>query len=196
MDIPKWSFPDEGITALTGPSGSGKTTLVRLLCGLLPCKGLVWNFKNQDLAKIPCSARRLGVVFQDLHLFPHLSVKDNILFAAKARNLSRQEVEKDFETMLGGFQLERKISLTPEQLSGGEKQRVALARALIGQPQFLFLDEPFSNLDEQTKNLGFELIKKMFYKRPLPTLLISHNSQDLSLLAERVFYLEKGRLKS
>src|SRR5271165_2213509 len=85
LSIPTWEIPDQGITALWGPSGSGKTTAFRLLIGLEPCPGLSWTFAELDIAALPVPQRRLGVVFQTLELFPHMTARENILFAARAR---------------------------------------------------------------------------------------------------------------
>src|ERR1044072_1600933 len=94
LNIPRWEIPDTGITALWGPSGSGKTTVFRMLIGLEPCPGLKWTFKGEDLAAQPVPERRLGVVFQSLELFPHMTAEDNILFAARARRLESGEAQK------------------------------------------------------------------------------------------------------
>ena len=194
LNISDWSLPDSGVTALCGPSGSGKTTIIKILCGLIPLKTLEWNFKTQDLAKLSPPERHLGVLFQDLHLFPHLSAQKNILFAAKARNLTFKSVQKEFENLITSLELKEKLSLFPEQLSGGEKQRVALARALITQPQFLFLDEPFSHLDEETRKKARLLTSKILKEKNIPTLLVSHHIEDVKELADKVFFLKEGRL--
>ena len=194
LHIPQWSLPDTGITALCGPSGSGKTTAIKVLCGLLPSQNLEWHFKGKNLAELPSPERRLGVLFQDLHLFPHLSARKNILFAAKARNLSFQSIKQEFENLISSLELTEKLSLFPEQLSGGEKQRVALARALMGCPQFLFLDEPFSHLDKEAREKARHLTVEVLKKRNLPALLVSHNTEDVKSLADKVFFLKEGRL--
>lgn len=194
IHIPQWEIPDQGITALTGPSGSGKTSVVRLLLGLEPCKDLSWQFGSEDLAKQPVGKRRLGVVFQEYALFPHLSARDNILFAARARNVGNPEIEQklsEWEPLLkfGSF-LSRKASL----LSGGEQQRVALVRALIGKPRFLFLDEPFSALDADLRADSRKLVQALVQKEKIPTLLISHDRRDVEMLANQEFHIRDGRL--
>ncbi|MCY4513357.1 MAG: ATP-binding cassette domain-containing protein [Bdellovibrionales bacterium] len=194
LHIPEWSLSDSGITALCGPSGGGKTTIIKILSGLLPSKNLEWHFKGKDLATLSPPERKLGVLFQDLHLFPHLSAQKNILFAAKARKLSFKDVQSEFESLISSLELKEKLSLFPEQLSGGEKQRVALARALISRPQFVFLDEPFSHLDEKTRRRARLLTAEVLKKKNIPTLLVSHNVEDVKELADEVVFLKKGRL--
>ncbi len=196
IDIPKWSFVEENITVLSGVSGSGKTSVLKILCGLLSCPSLIWEFKGKDLAKIPPPERRLGVSFQDLRLFPHLSVKENILMAGEARGYRFSSMEKDFKEIISILQIENKLSSFVNQLSGGERQRVALARALLSQPQFLLLDEPFTHLDEKNKKEARFLTKKIIKTRGLGALLISHDLEDVKELADEVFILEKGRLTS
>lgn len=196
LSIPSWSFPDQGITALVGPSGSGKTTLLKVLCGLLPCPSLVWEFQGKDLAQCPPSERNLGVFFQDLRLFPHLSAQDNILIAAQAKGYKREAIQEDFEELVTTLRLENQLPLSVHHLSGGEKQRVALARALMSYPQFLLLDEPFVHLDEENKKEARFLTKRVIEKRSLGALLVSHDRQDVGELAQEVFTLKKGALKS
>src|SRR5262249_35209412 len=91
IDIPSWELNDSGVTALWCPSGAGKTSVLRLLIGLEPCPGLEWHFNGEDLARLPPPARRLGVVFQTLELFPHMSARENILFAARVRDIPGRE---------------------------------------------------------------------------------------------------------
>lgn len=194
INIPEWQIPDEGITALTGPSGSGKTSIVRILLGLEPCKNLSWQFGQEDLARQPVGERRLGVVFQDYSLFPHLTARENIQFAARARNIGDHEFEKklsEWEPILkfGSF-LNRKAN----HLSGGEQQRVALVRALIGQPRFLFLDEPFSALDADLRSDSRQLVKSLVQLEKIPTLLISHDRSDVEAMASKEYHIKDGKL--
>ena len=194
LHIPEWQFPDEGVTALTGPSGSGKTTLVKVLCGLLPCPDLVWNFKGRNLAALPPPERGLGVSFQDLRLFPNMSAEENILFAAQARGLTFSSVREEFEEIVSLLGLKGKLSLLADQLSGGERQRVSLARALVCRPRFLLLDEPFAHLDEAAKTEARRLTEKAIAGKGLPALLISHDLQDLKKMAKEILVLKEGSL--
>ena len=194
LDIPEWSFSDQGVIALTGASGSGKTTVLKILCGLLPCPDFFWSFQGENLASFSPPERRLGVCFQDLRLFPHFTAKQNILFAIKARGLNFIDRKQNFEEIIDFLELKKSLNLFVEDLSGGEKQRVALARALIVQPRFLFLDEPFSYLDESTRKKARHLSIEIVKKYSVPLLLVSHDRADIKNLADEEFYLEKGKI--
>ena len=194
LDIPEWSFSDEGVTALTGASGSGKTTVLKILCGLIPCPKFFWEFQGQNLAVLPSPERKLGVCFQDLRLFPHFTARQNILFAMKARGISFIDRKKKFDEMIVFLELKKSLDLFVDDLSGGEKQRVALARALIVRPRFLFLDEPFSCLDENSRKKARLLTAQLVKKYSVPLLLISHDKEDIKNLADEEFFLEQGQI--
>jgi len=195
IEIPEMEISDEGITALWGPSGAGKTSAFRILIGLDECPSLEWSFRGIDLAKLSAPQRRLGVVFQNYELFPHMSARDNILFAAEARKISESESLEEFASLVRELSLAECLFRRAHQLSGGEQQRVALARALIGQPRFLFLDEPFSALDLELKNEARDLVVKVIERRKIPSLLITHDKEDLKI-CKKVFTLNRGRLFS
>lgn len=194
LKIPEWHLPDRGTTALTGPSGVGKTTVLKILCGLLPCPGLFWEFKGEDLAPLPPHKRQLGVCFQDLRLFPHFSVKGNILFPARIKGLRFAQIQHRFEELTDLLGLTGLLDRFVEELSGGEKQRVALARALILRPRLLFLDEPFASLDEENRQKARLLTAALVKKQAVPLLLISHDRQDIKALADQEFCLKEGEI--
>ena len=195
--IDHWELPDKGVTALMGASGSGKSTLLRCLLGLeKPNPGFEWIFQGTNLASLPPEKRQLGVVFQNLALFPHLTAEQNILFAAKARGLSKTQAREKLESLSKSFSLSPGILKTPAaKLSGGQSQCTALARALIGQPQFLFLDEPFSSLDEELKAQVRKLTQQAISESNIPTLLITHDPRDCQGLGvEKITQIQQGRL--
>ena len=194
IEIPEWEILDEGVTVLMGPSGSGKTSVFRILLGLEECPGLVWDFKGIDLAQLKTPERRLGVVFQTLDLFPHMSARENILFAAKARKISEIKVEIRMTQLVEELQMEKFIHRKADVLSGGEKQRVAIARAIMGEPRLLLLDEPFSALDQELREEGRKLLKTVIATEKIPTLLVTHDPRDVEVLANKVTKISEGRL--
>jgi len=194
LEIPHWEIPDEGISALWGPSGAGKTSVFRSLLGLEPCPTLQWIFHGQDIAKLPLAKKNLGVVFQSLELFPHLTAEENILFPMQARKLNSEHSFQLKNTIVNELQITKLLSKMVHKLSGGEQQRVAIARALVGQPQFLFLDEPFSSIDEDLKKEARSLVAKVIQLTKTPTLLITHDQRDVDALASHVFQIRNGKL--
>ncbi len=194
IDIPSWEILDEGVTALWGPSGAGKTSVLRLLIGLDEPKSLKWIFNNEDIARLSPPQRRLGVVFQSYELFPHFTARENILFAAEARKISKERTMRSLEEFIQILKLESCLNRKAALLSGGEKQRVALARALIGEPRLLMLDEAFSALDEALRSEARELVKKVIQLKKIPTILITHDPQDIKALAQKVSEIANGKI--
>jgi sulfate transport system ATP-binding protein/putative spermidine/putrescine transport system ATP-binding protein len=193
IDIPSWEILDDGVTALWGPSGAGKTSVFRLLLGLDRAEpGFTWDFRGVDLASLATPQRKLGVVFQSLELFPHMTARQNILFAADARGLG--DVSGHLRSLVSTLGLEPVLERRASVLSGGERQRVALARALIGKPRLLFLDEPFSALDADLKDEARALVRSAIEEEKIPTVLITHDRTDLDVLATRVTEIRNGKI--
>ena len=174
------------IVALLGPSGSGKSTLLRIICGLEKADSGKVIFNGIDLKEIPPEKRGIGMVFQNLALFPHLNVHDNIKFGLPVNNSINKISEilelvglKDFGS--------RKI----QTLSGGESQRVALARSLIAEPKMILLDEPLSSLDSSIKeSLSLE-VRKMIKSLSIPAIYVTHDPQIAERMADRIVYLDE-----
>ena len=181
------------LTAIVGPSGSGKTTLLRLLAGLeTPQQGRimvgedVWFDHDRRVNWLP-QRRSVGYVFQDTALFPNLSVRENIAYAAGGqRDLINQLIDA---TGLRPF-----ADNKPATLSGGQRQRVALARALVRRPQLLLLDEPFAALDADAAAQLRTVLLDLHRAWGTTTLLVSHHAADVQALADRIIRLEQGRV--
>ncbi len=186
-----------GITALFGPSGCGKSTLLRLLAGLEPAQQGRIHFHNecwqdsQTGAFIPSNRRDIGLVFQDARLFPHLSVRDNLSFAAPYR---RGGEALDAAQLIEQLQLTPLLQQKPDTLSGGQKQRVALARALLSRPRLLLLDEPLSALDRESRQLIMDLIEQLQQRHALPIIHVTHAVDEVLRLADHLVCLQQGRV--
>lgn len=185
-----------GITVLWGASGSGKTTLLQCLAGLLrpdagriACREAVWFDAERGVCLAP-ERRRLGYVFQDVRLFPHLSVRSNMLFGRRFRGPSGVSFE-DVVALLG---LGRLLHRTPSDLSGGEKQRVAVGRALLACPELLLMDEPLTGLDRGKREEIMAYVKAIPERFDVPILYVTHSDAELRFLADRVLNLEDGKL--
>lgn len=195
IEIPHWEILDQGVTSLWGSSGAGKTSVFRLLLGLeKPEAGFSWVFHGVDLARLSVPERRLGVVFQTLELFPHMNARENILFAAEARRIPQAEADKHLSELVETLSLESCLARRASVLSGGEKQRVALARALIGNPRILFLDEPFSALDANLRTEARALVKRAIEKEKIPTVLITHDEEDIKAFGGKMSEIKNGRI--
>ena len=185
-----------GITVLWGASGSGKTTLLQCLAGLLrpdagriACREAVWFDAERGVCLAP-ERRRLGYVFQDVRLFPHLSVRSNMLFGRRFRGPSGVSFE-DVVALLG---LGRLLHRTPSDLSGGEKQRVAVGRALLACPELLLMDEPLTGLDRGKREEIMAYVKAIPERFGVPILYVTHSDAERRFLADRVLNIEDGKL--
>lgn len=194
LDIDSWEILDEGVTVLWGPSGSGKTSVFRILLGLESCPGFKWTYQGTDLAKLKTPDRHLGVVFQTLDLFPHLSAEENMMFAARARKVDPAKSRARLKELSSILKMESFLQRPAAVLSGGEKQRVAIARALMGEPRLLLLDEPFSALDQELRDESRKLVKSVIETEKIPTLLVTHDQRDVEILGNKVTTIRNGRL--
>jgi ABC-type Fe3+/spermidine/putrescine transport system ATPase subunit len=194
LNIDRLELADEGVNVLCGPSGSGKSTILRLLSGLDDCPSFKWKFKDIEMHELPPPKRQIGYVFQSYELFPHMTALQNIEFAAQARNITEIDTKTRIEELSQTLKLNAFLKRRGDVLSGGEKQRVALARALIAKPRILFLDEPFSALDEGLRQEARLLVKEVMKREKIPALLITHDERDVSQLADKVFQLHHGQI--
>src|SRR5262245_2019120 len=186
---------------VVGPSGSGKTTLLRLLAGLeLPDQGEIW-LNGRIVAGggrniVPTHDRCVGFVFQDLALWPHMTVQEQLAFVIGAANMGRTKRSARIDETLHLCRLEPLlVNRYPHQLSGGEQQRVALARALVGSPRLLLLDEPFASLDPQLRGELRSELAGLQRQLRVPTLCVTHDSADAAVLADRTIEIRSGRIE-
>jgi len=186
------------ILGLVGPSGSGKTTLLRLIAGLeKPDHGSIsieGNLTGSSTYNCPPKERRLAMVFQDLALWPHMTAVQHLDFVVSAQNHTKIEKSLKINRMLDAVKLDALDGRFPHELSGGEKQRLAIARALAQDPEYLLMDEPFSNLDAILKREMERLIVRLKTQYNVGIIYVTHDIQDLYHIADRVAVLHNGRL--
>lgn len=191
---------DNRILAIVGPSGAGKTTLLQCVAGLKkPTGGEIKIgdkvvFSSEQRICVPTRQRRIGYVFQDYALFPHMTVEQNILYGKqkKERSAERKLAVNDIlETLKMGHLKSR----YPMEISGGEKQRVALARALMTEPELMLLDEPLSALDQNTRDkLQQELLKVQNQWR-IPFILVTHDMREAEILGDQIIKIDQGKME-
>jgi molybdate transport system ATP-binding protein len=184
--------------ALVGPNGAGKSTLVAAIAGLLPLAsgaiaidGVTVSDTTRTLAP---ELRRVGVVFQDFLLFPHFTVRDNVAFALRVRGAGRAAARSQAQPWLERFDLDHLATRHPARLSGGQRQRVALARALASDPQVLVLDEPMASLDVEIRDEVRADLAHHLRAFGKPTVLVTHDADDVAALADDVVVLQAGRV--
>src|SRR5579871_4672076 len=190
-----FTAPARGVTALFGPSGCGKTTVLRCMAGLLRlddglCEidGETWQTPHG--AFVPTHRRPLGYVFQEASLFPHLSVRRNLLYGAPRGGRGAIGFEEVVDLLGVGALLDR----SPANLSGGERQRVAIGRALMSQPRLLLMDEPLSALDRATKNEILPFLERLRDRLALPIVYVTHDVNEVERLADQLVLMRKGRV--
>jgi molybdate transport system ATP-binding protein len=189
---------DGEVVALLGPNGAGKTTALRALAGLIPLDDgyiVLGERRIDDPARkafTPPEHRRIGVVFQDYLLFPHLSAVENVAFGPRCRHVPRGEARRRASDWLDRVGLAEHARKRPRQLSGGQAQRVALARALVTDPQLLLLDEPLAALDARTRLDTRAHLRGHLAAHPGATVLVTHDPLDAMMLADRLIIVEDG----
>jgi molybdate transport system ATP-binding protein len=181
-----------------GPSGNGKSTLMHMLAGLLqPDRGVIklnglTLFDRQAGINIPPEARRIGVVFQHAHLFPHMSVRKNLFYGMNRIPIDERSI--DPEQLINILQVEHLLGRNVSKLSGGERQRVALGRTILACPHLILLDEPLAGLDGRLKYQIIPHLRRVFAEFSIPMLFISHSLQEMRMMTEEVLVMGHGRI--
>jgi len=195
------AFASEGrVTGLFGASGAGKTSLVNIIAGLLPPDRGTIRIDDEtldDTAKgvhVPAWRRRIGYVFQDARLFPHLNVAQNLDYGRRMNGLSDDAAQKKRVTDL--LDIGHLLNRRPGKLSGGERQRVALGRALLSKPRLLLLDEPLGSLDEGRRAEILPYLVRLRDEARIPMVYVSHDAAEMRQLATQIVLLQRGRVTS
>ncbi len=169
------------LATIMGPSGCGKSSLLGYICGTLPpnfdASGNLW-LDGQDISRLPTEQRRVGILFQDDLLFPHLSVGENLMFALPKTKLTRKARRAKVDDALKEAELEGFADRDPATLSGGQRARVALMRTLLSEPSCLLLDEPFSKLDAELRHRVRRFVFDHMREAGLPAILVTHDKAD------------------
>lgn len=189
LDVEEGSF-----TTLLGPSGCGKTTLLRLISGFLtPDSGKI-KIDGIDQAGIETNKRKIGMVFQDYALFPHLTVRQNLLYGLKIQKKTASEAEDLIRQTSSALGLENLLSRFPHELSGGQQQRVALGRAIVLEPALLLMDEPLSSLDTKLRTKVREELKEIQQKLKITTIYVTHDQEEALSLSTKIAVIDRGKL--
>lgn len=199
-----FDVPMRGVTGLFGPSGCGKTTILRSIAGLHHNPGRLALGADtwQDTARgvfLPPHRREVGYVFQEASLFPHLSVRDNLLYGARRAAADKADgrrttAELSLDDVVSLLGLSHLLDRSPEKLSGGERQRVAVGRALLARPRILLMDEPLSALDRMTKEDILPYFEMLHEALSVPIIYVSHDLAEIERLADTLVLLDKGRV--
>ncbi len=185
---------------ILGPSGCGKTTLLRMVAGFIhPDQGKIIIDGNvvADIGKciIGPESRQVGMVFQDLALWPHMSSYKNLEFGLKAKKIPKAEIRKRIDTIFEKIQMVQFKNAYPGELSGGQQQRIALARALVTRPKILLMDEPLSSLDTDLRQVLIREILRLQEELAITMIYVTHDREEAFSLATRIVVMEDGQIK-
>lgn len=191
-----FEIPDGKLIGLLGPSGCGKSTTLNLISGLLkPTSGRIF-FGEDDVTDLPPENRGIGLVFQNYALYPHLTVKQNILFPLQnlkgKEKLSRAEMLEKAAAAAKLVQIDELMDRKPGELSGGQQQRVAIARALVKMPRVLLLDEPLSNLDARLRLQTREEIRRIQRETKITTIFVTHDQEEAMSISDMIVVMKDG----
>lgn len=194
-----FEIPDGKLVGLLGPSGCGKSTLLFLICGLQkPTEGRIF-FGEDDVTGLPPENRGVGVVFQNYALYPHLTVRQNILFPLQnlkgADRLTKAQMEEKALEAAKLVQIEELMDRRPNELSGGQQQRVAIARAMVKRPRVLLLDEPLSNLDARLRLQTREEIRRIQRETGITTVFVTHDQEEAMSICDQIVVMKTGVLQ-
>jgi len=183
------------LTVLLGPSGCGKSTILRMIAGLEKVTSGQIAIGGQDITDMDAAKRGVSMVFQSYALFPHLNVRENILFGLKVRGVAAAERKKRLSEVAKMVGLDGLLLRKPANLSGGQRQRVALARSIVSQQPVCLMDEPLSNLDAKLRNEMRDEIRRLHQKLGLTMIYVTHDQIEAMTMADQVVLLQNGRIE-
>ncbi|MDD6301797.1 MAG: ABC transporter ATP-binding protein [Bacillales bacterium] len=187
-----FEIPDGTLIGLLGPSGCGKSTTLFMLSGLLkPSSGHIY-FGDEDVTNLPPEKRGVGLVFQNYALYPHMSVKQNIMFPLQNQKMGKSEMMARVVEAAKLVQIDELLERKPSELSGGQQQRVAIARALVKSPNVLLLDEPLSNLDARLRLQTREEIRRIQRDTKVTTIFVTHDQEEAMSISDYIVVMKKG----
>ena len=189
------TIEDGEFVALLGPSGCGKSTSLFMLAGIYLPSGGELLFDGSIVNEVEAKDRNVGIVFQSYALYPHMTVRDNVLFPLRFKRIPRTEALARVMAAANLVQVEELLDRRPSELSGGQQQRVALARALVKEPQLLLLDEPLSNIDATLRLTMRTEIKSLQKKLGVTTVLVTHDQIEATTMADRIVCMRAGRIE-
>ncbi|CAB3927591.1 ABC transporter ATP-binding protein [Achromobacter sp. K91] len=190
-----FTVPAGSFTVLLGPSGCGKSTTLRMIAGLdTPTSGTI-HIGDRDVTQLPPAKRRISMVFQSYALFPHLSVRENILFGLKVRKEPARDYDRRLQRVAGLLGLNHLLDRKPSQLSGGQQQRVALGRAVISEAPVCLMDEPLSNLDAQLRHEMRREIRALQQDLGITMVYVTHDQTEAMSMADQVVLLRGGKIE-
>lgn len=188
-------IPEHSLVSILGPSGCGKSTTLMLISGLTtPSKGKIY-FNEREVTKADAVKRKVGMVFQNYALYPHLSVLENIMFPLKMAKISKKERITRAMDLAKLVQIQDHVDKKPKQLSGGQQQRVAIARALAKEPSILLMDEPLSNLDARLRIEMREEIRRIQQETNVTTVFVTHDQEEALSISDQVMVLNDGAIQ-
>ncbi len=189
------TVPHGTFVCLLGPSGCGKTTLMRMVAGLdLPTSGAI-QLDGKDITNVPTHKRDLGMVFQSLALFPHLTVGENIAYSLRIRGIGKDEQKKRVDELLSMIHLTGYADRPVAKLSGGQRQRVAIARALAISPKLFLLDEPLSALDAKLREAMQVELRQLQQRLGITTIVVTHDQREAMTMADTVVVMNSGEIR-
>lgn len=186
------SFPNGKISVIMGPSGCGKTTLLKSMLGLMEYDGDIY-FDDTDIYHIPTYQRHMSYMSQDVYLYPHMTIFENIAFPLRTRKVEREELLKKVRSLAERFGIAHCLNVKPKYLSLGQQQRALLAREIVSDPKVILMDEPVSHLDVPTKKDILDFIKTLNKDLKRTILYVTHSYKEALEVADRIYVMKEGK---